>query len=172
MTSIVVQSGSRNASVRFLLIHRESGAGVVGLTEQSSGLSVAYVRDDRSEAISITVNSWIEDGTAPGAFREIDGEAMPGLYELRLPDDVCAVGANRCTVAVNAEDAIPEIIHLDLVGYDPYDSYRLGLECLTRDARHEVIAGAFREVVPEIVDEFKGKSAVDANRSRESNVAR
>jgi hypothetical protein len=94
----------------------------------------------------------------PGGFREIDKKVMPGLYELGLPDVVCAEGASRATLMIRAPGISPRVIHIDLVGYDPYDRDRLGLDCLSREARHEVISRAFREVVPEIVEEFRRKS--------------
>jgi hypothetical protein len=83
---------------------------------------------------------------------------MPGLYELALPDEICAEGANRATLMIWGPEITPRIIHIDLVGYDPYDRDRLGLDCLSREARHEVISRAFREVVPEIVEEFRRKA--------------
>jgi hypothetical protein len=85
----------------------------------------------------------------------MNAQLMPGLYELGLPDELCAEGANRATVMIRAPGAIPQVIYIDLVGYDPYDRDRLGLDCLSREARHEVISRAFREVVPEIVEEFR-----------------
>ena len=82
---------------------------------------------------------------------------MPGLYELGLPDEICAEGANRATLMIWAPEITPRVVHINLVGYDPYDGDRLGLDCLSREARHEVISRAFREVVPEIVEEFRRK---------------
>jgi hypothetical protein len=91
----------------------------------------------------------------PGALTEIDPDLMPGLYELDLPDELLQEGSHRLTLMVRAPGAAPAVIHFDLVGYDPYDSYRLGLECLTTESRHQVISRAFREVVPEIVEEVR-----------------
>jgi hypothetical protein len=85
---------------------------------------------------------------------------MPGVYEMGFPDEVFAEGAQRATVMVQSPATQPLVIYIDLIAYDPYDSYRLGLECLTRESRHEVIARAFREVVPEIVKEFRTKSSI------------
>jgi hypothetical protein len=83
---------------------------------------------------------------------------MPGVYELGLPDEICAEGANRATLMIQVAGVMPQVIHLDLVGYDPYDRDRLGLDCISREGRHEVISRAFREVVPEIVEEFLRKA--------------
>ena len=152
---VTTPAGSKSVSVRFLLVDERSGRGVVGLTPETAGLRIASIRDGAEVPERMDLRRRAEEGHTPGALVEIDGELMPGLYELDLPDELLSSGAHRLTLMVQAPGAAPAVIHFDLVGYDPYDSYRLGLECLTRESRHEVISRAFREVVPEIVEEFR-----------------
>jgi hypothetical protein len=134
---------------------QDSGGVKTGLAPDSEGLQVAYVRDGDSMPVQVSLEPWDERYPVPGAFREIDPHLMPGLYELLLPSQLCAEGANRATLLIQAPGIHVQVIHLHLVAYDPYDRERLGLDCLSREGRHEVISRAFREVVPEIVEEFR-----------------
>jgi hypothetical protein len=126
----------------------------LGLHAHSAGLHVAYLRDSDKNPTPVTLFAWKADIHLPGGFREVDAKLMPGLYELVLPDEMCAEGAQRATLMILAPDVQPQVIHINLVGYDPYDQYRLGLDCLSRESRHEVISRAFREVLPEVVQAY------------------
>jgi hypothetical protein len=152
---LTIRRGTRDQALRFLLVKNDGNGGKVGLTALSEGLSVAYIRDGDRDTTRINLIKWNVDSHIVGGFREIDAIRMPGLYELGLPDEVCMEGANRATLFIQGGEISPRVIHIDLVGFDPYDRDRLGLDCLSREARHDVISRAFREVVPEIVEEFR-----------------
>ena len=152
---MILRQGSCSQTVRFLLIDEQGTGGKTGLTAQSEGLRAAFLRDGELKPTPITLKPWEIDAYISGGFREVDAQTMPGLYELGLPDEVCSEGANRATLMIQAPGVSPQVVHIDLVAYDPYDGYRLGLDCLSREGRHEVISRAFREVVPEIVEEFR-----------------
>jgi hypothetical protein len=161
---VILKRGTRCHSIRFLLIQAEGNAGgATGLSDVSAGVSVAYLRDGDITPTPVALRPWKAESHVPGGFREIDPHLMPGVYELGLPDEICAEGANRATLMARAPGIMPLVIHIDLVGYDPYDRDRLGLDCLSREGRHEVISRAFREVVPEIVEEFRRKAERDIN---------
>jgi hypothetical protein len=138
---------------------REEGYAMakLGLNAHSDGLHVAYLRDSDENPILITLSPWQGDAHISGGFREVDPKLMPGLYELALPDELCSEGANRATLMIMAPGVQPQLVHINLVGYDPYDQDRLGLDCLSREARHEVISRAFREVLPEVVQAYLQK---------------
>lgn len=152
---LTLRQNTRDPIVRFLLVDEQGTGGKTGLTAQSEGLRAAYLRDGDFKPTSITLRPWESASHVSGGFREIDAHTMPGLYELALPNEVCREGAHRATLMLQAPGASPQVIQIDLIAYDPYDGYRLGLDCLSREGRHEVISRAFREVVPEIVDEFR-----------------
>jgi hypothetical protein len=158
---LTIKKGTQSQTIRFFLFEEQGTGGKTGVTAHSEGLDAVYLRDGDLSPTRIDLKPWRTDTHVPGGFREIDADTMPGLYELGLPDEVCSEGANRATLMLRASGASPNVVHLDLVAYDPYDGYRLGLECLTREGRHYVISTAFREVVPEIVAEFRGKPAPD-----------
>ncbi len=157
--SQIVRQDTQNIRIRFFLTSKDSDeVGIVGLSDSTDGLAAAYIRDNDPTATPIALTSWKEDHREPGAFREIDRDMMPGLYELELPDEVCRSGARCATVMVNALGISNAVVHIDLVAYDPYDSHALGLACLSREHRHQIISSAFREVVPDIVDEFRPRT--------------
>jgi hypothetical protein len=155
---MIVRVGAMNQAVRFMLAREDGGGAQTGLAAGLDSLCAAYIRDGELTPAEIPLHKW-EDSSRPtaGGFREIDAQLMPGLYELILPDQVCAAGAQRATLMVWSPALIPQIVHINLVAYDPYDRDRLGLDCLTRDGRHGVISRAFQEVVPEIVEDFLRK---------------
>jgi hypothetical protein len=152
---ITITADSRAITIRFLLIDEISGRGKTGLSAESDGLLAASIRDGDETPTQIALRHKQGHGHVQGGFREVDAQLLPGLYEVDLAEELAAKGAHRAVVMIQAPGVIPAVMHLDLVAYDPYDGYRLGLESLTRESRHEVIARAFREVVPEIVEEFR-----------------
>jgi len=155
---LTLQRATRNQTIRFLLMHDDGRLGPkTGLTAHSEGLTVAYLRDGQASPTPVVLAPWMSGSHVTGSFRELDAHLMPGLYELALPDEICAEGAKRATLMIQAPGVSPQVIHMDLVAYDPYDRDRLGLDCLSREARHQVISTAFREVVPEIIEEFRRK---------------
>lgn len=154
---LTIQQNSLSNRIRILLFDELSGRGKIGLNAHAK-VQIAALRDQDSSPSLLQLLPWDGKDHLSGGFREIDPVAMPGLYEFALPDTLVAEGARRATIMVQAPGIRPVVIHLDLIAYNPYDGYRLGLECLTRESRHEVIARAFREVVPEIVEEFRGKN--------------
>lgn len=163
---LTIRRNTQGQRIRFLLMRPgEDGGAITGLGATSAGLQVAYLRDSDPQPTPLILVPWEEETAVPGAFRELDGQWMPGLYELVLPEAVCAAGAQRATVMITAPEARPVLIHINLVGYDPYDQDRLGLDCLSREARHDVISRAFREVLPEVVQAYLSRnlSGVQAN---------
>lgn len=157
-----IRQGSSAGVLRFLLRSASNEAAVcTGLDPAVNELCAAFIRDDEPEASQIALRFWDVGAPAEGAFREIDAQRMPGMYELLLPDQVCAAPARTATVMVTGTEIVPCVLHLDLVAYDPYDSHALGLDCLSREHRHATISSAFREVVPDIVDEFRRRESQD-----------
>jgi hypothetical protein len=154
---LAIQQNISAQIVRLFLVDEQTARGRTSLTPHSDGLVIASLREKDLKPTRLDLRPWTGEPHIPGGFREIDSKKMPGLYELGLPDTLCAEGSRHATLMVQAPGVRPLVIHIDLIAYDPYDSYRLGLDCLTRESRHEVIARAFREVVPEIVEEFRGK---------------
>lgn len=151
---LTIKQNSPNQSIRFFLVD-EAGQPKTGLDDRADGLVVAGLRENDPKPTAMALRPWGEEAHIPAGFREIDPLNMPGLYELGLPDAFCQEGAHRATLMVRSPGVRPLVVHIDLIAYDPYDGYRLGLDCLTRESRHEVIARAFREVVPDIVQEFR-----------------
>ena len=153
---ITLKRDVRNHVIRVLLFGKDDSREKKGLTAQSEGLCITYVRDDKHhQPVVITPVPGKAGSYAEGSLVEIDGENMPGLYELGLPAEICAEETHRAALMIRAAEIQTQVIHLDFVAYDPYDRDRLGLDCLSSEARHDVIARAFREIIPDIVEEFR-----------------
>lgn len=160
MAHTTLKQGCNAQGLRFLLVTAgDESTPATGLGPAAGGLKAAYIRDDEPAAREIPLLAWDGNTPAAGAFRQIDADLMPGIYELLLPDQVCAAPARAATVMITGGNILPCVQHLDLVAYDPYDSHALGLDCLSREHRHATISSAFREVVPDIVAEFQRRAS-------------
>jgi len=148
-----VRRNTREQIVRFFIRRREDGGALTELTPATPGLHVSYLRQGDGAPTDLELIAATGSGHCSGVFRAVSAET-PGLYELHVPDEALAEG-RETIVMLQAPGADPVILRFDLVGYDPYDSERLGLECLSREGRHAVITRAFREVVPAIIREFQ-----------------
>ncbi len=124
----------RGSPGRALLVYARDGegAGAEGLDTQSA--EVAYVRDTDPTAHRVD---------APEVLSEVDGSLVPGVYRLDLPDTALASGASRVVVVVRHPDARFDPVDIDLVGFDPLDSVRLGMTALGPEERITALRGAF-----------------------------
>jgi hypothetical protein len=141
-----------------LVIRDLEGRPLSGLSASSPGARAHFLAAGSSRPAAIELRgrkgkSTAEDFAA-GAFGEIDRERMPGLYALDLPDEMLAGEGHEAVLMLRFDGAAPTVVHFDLVAYDPYDPVRLGLSCLSQEARHACLASAFQTIVPEIVDEL------------------
>lgn len=130
------------------------GKGQPGLRHDTPGASACFLHDGTPQPMAIPLAPVTTDGHCPGGLREIDAAAMPGLYEFHLPDEILRGNGNTSIAMLRFPGADPVVLQIDLVGYDPYDSERLGLACLSQSSRHAVLEKAFREVVPLVIEEY------------------
>jgi hypothetical protein len=92
-----------------------SGAGLTGLTYNSSGLVCYYARA-RAAAVQIPlVTQTVTGAHADGGFVEIDATNMPGWYRLDLPDAVVDAGVRSVGVHLKgATSMAPLPLEIDL----------------------------------------------------------
>lgn len=79
---------------------RSDGGGRDGLTYQTLGLSVTYIRPGDTSAVTLllvdtTLGHWVS-----GGFKEIDAAAMEGWYELQLPNACTTLGFQHCMIHI------------------------------------------------------------------------
>jgi hypothetical protein len=103
--------------------------GKTGLGHDSTGATAAYVREGEP-ARTIRLVPGRLDAWTPGRFVEVDPEAVPGLYELDVPDEMLAAGASHALLLVRFRTAVIDPIEVALVGYDPRDADRMGMASL------------------------------------------
>lgn len=70
-----------------------TGEGLTGLTSTTAGLTCYYWREGDSAATQIVLASATLGTWTSGGFKEMDPSAMPGWYELGVPNAVLASGA-------------------------------------------------------------------------------
>jgi len=167
-----VTVGSTGNILRFFIAEQEGRdrRPRTGLGSDSPGASAHYIREGETEPFEIPLVT-PGDGFVPGALREIDASTMPGVYEFHPPDAVFASGARSAVIMLTLPGAEHQVIEVDLVGYDPYDSVRLGLSCLSQESRHACLTSAFSDVVPEIVEKYRHQSAAMAAADNDPETA-
>jgi hypothetical protein len=130
--SHTVQWGSTGRSV-LVFAHDDTGRAVTGLTARSAGAAVAYVREGEEPSSLVLVD---------GDLDEVDAGLVPGLYRLRLPDEMLAVGSPHAVLIVRFAGAIVDPIEFELVAYDPLDPSCIGMSQLGDRKRHEFLRRA------------------------------
>lgn len=117
MAKLNIKPGSTDVTLYVFIQDSSSttGAGLTGLTFESAGLSIYYVRS-LSTRLEITKATQTPAGAhSDGGFCAVDDTNMPGVYRLDLPDAVCAVSA-RCAVVMlkGATNMAPVVLEVDL----------------------------------------------------------
>ncbi len=145
-TSVMIRVFIPNNSVT-------TGAGLTGLTNVSTNLTIAYIRELDSASTSYT-GANIEAQTTIGTFQApstsakirfkvVDATNFPGVYELQFHDSSTAFGTGDTSqhISINIYEASttalligPNMIQIPLVPWDPTDSVRMGLTALPNAA--------------------------------------
>lgn len=154
--------------VAFLVFARDpvTGRGRPGLAADA-GASAAFVRAGEAAATPFQLSP--AEGST-GRWAEVDRDLLPGVYELGLPDAVFAEGARRAMVLLRFPGAAIDPIHVELVGFDAQDSFRLGMASLSHETRVKTLRGAFplvarREVELEIEETERERGGSSASAS-------
>ncbi len=92
----VIYNVASNTTSRSEIIY----LGVTGLSYQSSGLVINYIRVG-SSAVTITLASQTPNGSwVSGGFCELDAVNLPGMYRLDVPNEVFASGVKIATLII------------------------------------------------------------------------
>lgn len=118
------------------------GAPCTGLRHDTAGAVVAYVREGESRARAVALTPAEVGAFKPGGFVEVDPELLPGVYQFGAPDEMLAGNAARALLLLRFPGATMEPVEIHLVGYDPQDAERLGMQGLANSSRHEFLRQA------------------------------
>jgi hypothetical protein len=118
-------------------------SGKTGLTSQSPGSSAAYIREGANQVRQIALSEGKLGEYRAGSFVEVDSNALPGVYQFGVPDEMLAGGAETVTLVLKFPGAVIEPISIHLVAYDPQDADRLGMAALGPEGRRAALRGAF-----------------------------
>ena len=94
-----------------------TGAGLVGLEYDSSGLKCYYRRGATGSATALSLVTQTVGGThTDGGFVAVDGTNMPGMYRVDLSDAICATGESVVTLMLSgAANMAPVTMEIELV---------------------------------------------------------
>jgi len=96
---------STNVSLYFRIIG-EDGAFKTGLTYQSSGLKMYYVREGGSETEVTPATQTVTGAHSDGGFVEVDATNVPGLYRTDWPDAAFDAPGKTVMFSVSATGVI------------------------------------------------------------------
>lgn len=96
-----------------------TGAGLTGLTNNSAGLKARYIREGDAASVAIAITSAAIGTYTSGGFIEIEASAMPGVYQIGLPNAVCSANAKSATIMYfGASSMAPNVSELELTVVD------------------------------------------------------
>lgn len=117
MAKLSINPGSTSQPVYVKIFDStlNSGAGLTGLTFNTSGLSAYYVRVGGSATAITLVTQTVTGAYSSGGFVEVSSTNMPGLYRLDIPDAALATGARSVVVQLKgAANMVPCELEIDL----------------------------------------------------------
>lgn len=135
------------------------GRGVTGLSASDPGARAAYYREGSAGACPIRLAARTNGASAPGDFSEVDPGRLPGVYRLRLPDEVLAPGPARVVLALSFPGATFEPVEIALVSYDAQDEDHIGLGALDHDYHERVLRRAMPGLARLELDLWKQQEA-------------
>lgn len=155
----VFRRGTTARSILVEALHgSRPGAPVTGLSHLTPGASAAFLRDGASSAERIPLSAGTLGRYVPGGFVEVDPVLMPGIYQLGLPDDAMAPGAESVVLLVTVPGAHVDPTEITLVAYDPQDESRLGMTALGPEGRIAALRGAFPRLTARELDEQRASA--------------
>lgn len=95
-----------------------TGAGLIGLTNASSGLTAYYCRNDQNSATSISVVSMTLGTYTSGGLKEIDSTNMPGWYQFCPPNGVFTSGRSAAIHLKGVTNMAPLPIEVEITAVD------------------------------------------------------
>jgi hypothetical protein len=143
MAKISRQVGTTSLILEIFLQDTTSttGAGKTGLTNATSGLNLSYKRNTGTAAVNVaTVNSITTFGTfagtsTQGAFKEVDSTNLPGVYELHIPNNALASGADSVLVMLSGMTGVaPLPLEIELTATSNQDEVHGGMTALPNTA--------------------------------------
>jgi hypothetical protein len=117
MAKISRQVGTSSQLVDLFALNSASttGAGLAGLTFNSSGLTCFYHRNTAAASVAVTLANMTLGTYSTGGFIAVDGANMPGLYQFGIPNAALASGADTVTFAfAGATNLAPLYLEIEL----------------------------------------------------------
>ena len=117
MAKLSVKKGS-TSRIEYIFVGDSTsatGAGLTGLTYQSSDLLSHYIRPAGSATTITLATQTVTGSYSSGGFVEVDQTRMPGLYRFDIPNAVFASGVDKAVIMVSgAANMIPVLMEYDL----------------------------------------------------------
>lgn len=138
MAKFQIKSGRTSQMVNIFVQNNSvtTGAGLTGLSNNSSNLIGHFIRENDSASTPIAIVSAAIGTFTTGGIIEIESSAMPGLYQVGLPNAICSAGTSRWATVYyfGATNMAPSILEIELTQTDNQDVVRGGMTALPNAA--------------------------------------
>lgn len=137
MAKFQLKSGTTSKMLNLFVqdASKTTGAGLTGISNNTSGLLAHYIREGESSSNPIAIVSAVIGTFTAGGIIEIESSAMPGLYQIGLPNAVCSANAKSATVYYfGAANMVPSLLEIELTATDNQDGVRYGMTALPNAA--------------------------------------
>jgi hypothetical protein len=139
----VIRKGTTSKLLLAYARQAQNSEGALGLHASMTSARGAYVRAGALRAVEFPLLPGRIGSYTEGGFTEVDGELVPGVYQIGIPDAALADGADQATVVLRFPGTVVEPIHISLVAYDPQDGNRMGMSAIGPEERIAALRGAF-----------------------------
>ena len=99
-------------------VTKADGSGLSKLTSAALGLSAYFIREGDSAPTAISMTSGVVGTWSSGGFAEVDASAMPGIYELGLPNAALSAGESTVVMLKGADAMAPCLLEIELDAID------------------------------------------------------
>jgi hypothetical protein len=117
MPKLTLPPGTTSKLVRIFIQDTSvvTGAGLTGLVYNSSGLTWTYCREGAASSVAVTLASMTLGTWVSGGLIVVDASAMPGWYELGVPNAALALGSGSVIMhLLGATNMAPVPIEIQL----------------------------------------------------------
>lgn len=139
-----------------------TGAGLIGLTSGSAGITAYYLREGDPSATAITLSAGTVGTWSSGGFVAADAANLPGLYEMGLPNAALASGNSVVVMLKGAANMAPTLLEVELDAVNYQDAAAFGLTRLdvATSTRSTFAGGAVASVTGAVGSVTAGVTAV------------
>lgn len=133
MAKLTLKAGTTSKLAHIFIqdASKTDGSGLTALSNNTSGIMAHFIREGDAASTAYTIVSAAIGTWTTGGLVEIESSAMPGLYEIGLPNAVTSAAAKSSVIYYRgAANMVPCVLEIELTQIDNQDAVRGGMTAL------------------------------------------